>query len=307
MAVDSNNETRSNPTYLPFNPGREFEALQKKYGRVDRYLFRLFDKNSKASTDKTWVKSNDARHLGPNRDRDIFTRADRDAVAQALRRHLLGEIQPREEDHFVSWSSSLLSLLQYTCHKTRQAGDHSPADTFICVVDTTTFPAPVFMSDMFLISAFSKYDTSTSLPSASKRRLSDLQSLRHKKHPDYAGSHYYGEYLSQGAMRVKGNCSIVSFADISNTGLYTLRPELSLPIPKGENWAVGVIKLREKFNDTSSRRRAEDFEIETALRIGEKYGPSWKLPVALAFLTLKPRRAWDEGIMEAFRPLHCKF
>lgn len=307
MAVDSSNATRSNPTYLPFNPGHEFEALQKKYGRVDRYLFRLFDKGSKASTDKTWVKSKDARSLGSNSDRDIFTRANRDNVAQTLRRHLFGEGQPREEDNFVSWSSSLLSVLQYACNKSRQAGDHSPADLFICVVDTTKFPAAVFMSDMFLISAFSNYDTSTRPPSASKRTLSHLQSLRQKKHPDDAASHYYGEYLSQGALRVKGHCSIVSFADISNTGLYTLRPELSLPIPKGKDWAAGVIKLREKFHETSSRGRAEDFEIETALRIGGKYGPSWELPVALAFLALKPRPAWDEGIMEAFRPLHCKF
>ena len=97
---------------------------------------------------------------------------------------------------------------------------------------------------------------------------------------------------------------MVSLADIRDAGLYTLRLELSIPTPKDEHLGVSIIKLRQKFYDRSPCYLAEALEIQSALRIGDKYGPSWKLPITLAFLALKPRLAWDDGIMEAVRPFH---
>jgi hypothetical protein len=188
----------------------------------------------------------------------------------------------------------------------QRAGDRSLANTFICVVDTARLPTRVFMSEMFLMSAFSKYDTSPRLPSASRSRLSDLLSLRQTKHPKYAGTTDLGQYLSQGALLVEGHCSVVSLAGIIDSGLYALRHEFSLPAPRDEAWALNIIRLREMFYATSPCYPAEALEIESALRIGEKYGPSWKLPIALAFLALKPRLAWDDGIMKAVRQFHGK-
>jgi len=99
---------------------------------------------------------------------------------------------------------------------------------------------------------------------------------------------------------------MVSLADIIDAGLYALRPELSIPTPRSEIAMVSIIKLRETFYDASPFFPAEAFEIESALRIGGKYGPTWKSPIALAFLTLRPRPAWDDGIMKAFRQFHDK-
>jgi len=306
MAAYNSNATRPHAICLPFNPGQEFNALKKKYGPQDRYLFRLSNKHSRPSTNTTWVKSRDAQRLKPNCDRDIFAKDPRSDAAEALRRHLLNEVGPQEEDdNFVSWSSSLLTILQHACWTSRLAGCNA-ADTFICVVDTTRLPARAFISEMFLISAFSQHDASAGRPSASMRSLPSLQSLRQKKHPEYDGSYNYGIYLSQGALRVEGHCSIVPLAGILDAGLYTLRQELSIPTPKGEDLNESVIKLREKFYDASPCYAAEAFEIESALRIGDKYGPSWKLPIALAFLALKPRPDWDDGIIEAFRQFHGK-
>jgi hypothetical protein len=305
MAAHNSNATRPNAICLPFNPGPEFKALQEKYGQPDRYLFRLSDKHSRASTNTAWVKSRDAQRLEPNSNRDIFARYPRSDAAEALRRHLNNEVGPQGDDNFVSWSSSLLWVLQHACWTSRLAGRNA-TDTFICVVDTTRLPARAFISDMFLISAFSQHDASAGRPSVSMRSLPGMQSLRQKKHPEYDGSYYYGEYLSQGALRVEVHCSISPLAGILDAGLYTLRQELSIPTPKGEGLNVSVIKLREKFYDASPCCAAEAFEIESALRIGDKYGPSWKVPIALAFLALKPRPDWDDGIMEAFRQFHGK-
>jgi len=308
MAAHSSNATRPNTTCLPFNPGPKFKALLERYGQVDRYLFRLSDKYSRASTDRTWVKSRDARLLRPSSNSDIFARYSYSDSAEALRRHLFNEVVPHIEKNFVSWSSSLLSLLQHACCMMRQKGVYSPTDTFICVVDTTRLPDCVFVSDLFLISAFSPYEVSTAGPSTSRRTLRYLQSLQQSPigHPEYSGSYCFGQYLSQGALHVEGRCSMVPLADIIDAGLYALRPELSVPTLRSEIAMVSIIKLRETFYDASPFFPAEAFEIESALRVGDKYGPSWKLPIALAFLALRPRPAWDDGIIKAFRQFHGK-
>jgi hypothetical protein len=70
--------------------------------------------------------------------------------------------------------------------------------------------------------------------------------------------------------------------------------------------AKSLPQLREDFHKPSSRCPTKASEIEAALRIGEKYGPSWKLPMALAFLALKPRMEWDDAIMKASRQFHGK-
>lgn len=102
----------------------------------------------------------------------------------------------------------------------------------------------VFMRDMDLLTAFSQYDTS---PSYMQKTLPKLQSLRRRRHRNYSGSYYFGEYLSQGALRIEGCCSIISMQDIIDAGLYTLKDELRFPEVKEESWANRVIMLRESF------------------------------------------------------------
>ena len=297
MASQSSNGTGLNATCLPFNPGQEFRALQETYGQIDRYLFRLSDKCSRAQTDKIWVKSPDARRHGPDSHRDVFTRRNRTNVAQALRRHLHGQPSDRNDDNLVSWSSSLLSVLHIACWRVRQEGNDGAAEQTLCVVDTTLLPPRVFMRDLFLIRAFLNDDTSNISPLAFGLRLSERLASYQTNH--------YGEYFSQGALRIEGCCSIVRIAGILATGFYVLRPELNLPTPKGEGWNNSVIKLREEFY-SSSPCPTKKPELDVALRIGDMYGSSWKVPIALAFLALRPRIPWEDVVMEAFRELHGK-
>ena len=48
------------------------------------------------------------------------------------------------------------------------------------------------------------------------------------------------------------------------------------------------------------------YGIKNALRIGSLFGPTWNVPIALAFLALRPRRVPDEAMVEGFRPLFGK-
>jgi hypothetical protein len=296
---DKTSETPPYATCLPFNPKPDSGISPSSFGQVDRYLFRLFDRYSDGYTDNKWVKSRDAVNTNFHFDKDVFATKDRSRAAEALRRHLQWNGRPEEEDNFVSWSSSLLVVLQYAHYRAHQFWGNNFAPMSLCIVDTTLLPPSVFMRDMDLLAAFSRHDKSSGYD-----RLPALQALRQKKHAQYSGYYYFGEYLSQGALRIENRCSMVSMADIIDAGLYTLREELQYPMTKKEAWANRVITLRNIFYDSSRLYLAEDFEVKYALRIGDLYGSTWKLPIALTFLALKPRRAWDDPMVKELRPLY---
>ncbi|GAB7325364.1 hypothetical protein MBLNU13_g09405t1 [Cladosporium sp. NU13] len=325
---------------LPFNPGPDFGIASERLAQVDRYLFRLFDQRSDGSMDGIWVKSRDAKQNRFHYDKDVFEREDRREAAQALRRHLQWEGQPKKEDNFVSWSSSLLLVLQYAFYRKAIYPDHKLEDMQLCVVDTTKLPDGAFLSDTVLIEAFSQYDYDPT----NRKSLPYLKTLRQSQY-------YFGEYLSQGALYIEECCAIVSMDSIvsnglydlreefqvaaqssdqkwakevlnlrqvfrsseaerpslatEHAGLYALRQEFSLPATKDDRTNVTVIKLREKFYNPSPCHSTETFKIESALHIGDKYGPSWKLPITLAFLALKPGLAWNDGISTALCQFHA--
>lgn len=144
---------------------------------------------------------------------------------------------------------------------------------------------------MDLIEAFAKYDDD----------LADFKRLRQKKHSTYSGSFYFGEYISQGALKIEGSCGIVSMQDIVDAGL--LRPEFEDSVTKKPTWANRVIALRQTFYHCQSASVADEDEVEAAMHIGDMYAPPWKVPIALAFLALKPRPVPDQYIIKAFRQL----
>lgn len=285
---------------LPFSPVGEFSWLQPKLEEVDRYLFRLYDKHSDGSTDDTWVKSRDAH--GGLAQPDIFSkqgRNHRSIVAQALRGHLRWESE-RRDDNLVSWTSSLLVVLQYAMFRRQhfEARGLMFENMRICVVDTAKLPSGAFIRDTDLIKAFEKYD-----PSTAGNNLAALGRLRGRQRRGYSGYFNFGEYVSQGALYIKDNCSIVSMEDIVCAGLFTLRSEFESSESKPKSWANEVISLREALYWIMPPSPALPEEIEAALRIGNLYGESWKVPIALAFLALKPRLPNDGAIFEALRKL----
>ncbi|ENH71809.1 hypothetical protein FOC1_g10004056 [Fusarium oxysporum f. sp. cubense race 1] len=77
---------------------------------------------------------------------------------------------------------------------------------------------------MDLIRAYRSFDSS----------LWNLEGLGCKKRNGFSGYYYFGEYLSQGALKIEGKCQIVPARDIILRGLYDIRPEFA----KSENWVM---------------------------------------------------------------------
>jgi len=120
------------------------------------------------------------------------------------------------EDNLVSWTSSLLFAITYIFSLHANVRDGSTFDNiFLCIVDTACFPKRVFLRDMDLIHAYRSFD-------ADLGRLGDLRAKQHGMH---SGFFYFGEYLSQVALKIEDKCQIVSAEAIIGEGLYNLRPE----------------------------------------------------------------------------------
>jgi len=285
---------RAEPPYLLFSPPTIISWLRDTFDDVPRYLFRVFTPMSRGTTDRTWTRSMDATDGRPNSTQDIFSRNDQQ-VAAMINRHLRWMHGP--EDNLVSWTSSLLFALVYIFHLHASTKDGSVMDDIsLCVIDTTKFPRGVFLRDMDLIFAYRSFD----------KGLSSFEELRQKKHKVHAGSYYFGEYLSQGALKIEGRCQIVSAQRIIDEGLYDLQPGFEGFLEWGDQekalWAEPVVAHRERFGRANGELQGASMEeLEAAVNIGQLFGPGWRLPVAANLLALSPRPSRDSGVMLSFR------
>ena len=176
----------SDPEYVLFCPGGNKAWLRAKFDDIPRYLFRVFTPRSCGTTNKSWTKSMDARYATKNSRVDIFAREDDEQVASMLNTHL--RWRKSSEDNLVSWTSSLLFALVYIFHLHANSQDASAFDDiFLCIIDTTKFPKAVFLPDMDLIETYYPLDA-------------DLKRMQNLRLSDY----YFGEYLSQGALKIEG-------------------------------------------------------------------------------------------------------
>ena len=175
-----------------------------------------------------------------------------------LNRHLPWRGKTTDSDNFVSWTSSLSFALPYIIYRHIESRDGSSLDSiYLCIIDTDSFPKGTFIRDIDLISAYSLFDS----------KLEDFRNLRTRKHRDFAGSFYFGEYLSQGALKIEGKCELVSAQAIINQGLFKLQPGFSTSmVAKEPTWANEVIRLREIFNQNLEKRQpVTKEELEAAL------------------------------------------
>lgn len=163
------------------------------------------------------------------------------------------------------------------------------SDIHLCIIDTSSFPKGVFLKDLDLIQAYRGHDSA----------LANLGNLRNRKHARLMGSYYFGEYLSQGALHVDGNCSLVSAQDIVDQGLFRLQPEFEKSsLAKKPEWAEEVIRLREPFyKDIAQLHLVTDEELTAALGIVQLFGYRWRWPMADSLLGLCPR---DTDPLSAF-------
>ena len=249
-----------NSTSIPFRPTSSREWRHLQLAPIPRFLFRVFTPKSDGSTNDTCVE-------------DVFQRSDSLSRTYELCAHLRWYRKPRN-DNLVSWTSSLLFAIQYMFYRHLIPEDSSSLDEIrLCIVDTTEIGAASFIRDLDLISAFA----------TGNQYLEKFEALR------TAGTHYYGEYLSQGALKIQGNCKIVSAKAMLDCGLGSLWPEFSSR-HQGENeWAKKVVQIRERLVD--SEHKPHDISADqkhVALAISELFGPTWRMPMAVNLLALLP-------------------
>lgn len=285
-----NGLTLADPECLPFGPPEKIGGL---IDDIPRYLFRVFTPRSRGATDTSWTKSMDARDGEMTSRVDIFARPDQQQVAEMIHRHLRWWEGP--EDNLVSWTSSLLFALVYIFHLRANSTDGSTFDEIcLCIIDTTSFPTGVFLRDMDLIRYYGRFDI----------ELRSFEDLRLRRHRQLSGYYYFGEYVSQGSLRIEGKCQIVSAQGMIDRGLYDLRPEFEayanwepqLQPP----WANKTIELRECFYQGIRQGISEEGK-QAAINIAQLFDQRWKLPVAVNLISLVPHRSDDTDILIPFR------
>lgn len=280
---------------LPFRPTEDMVRTLGKLDDIPRYLFRVFTPRSYGMTDRTWTKPIDAINAAADCKTDLFARVDKHKVAGMIYSHL--KWLEGDNDNLVSWTSSLLFALVYIFHLRANTRDRSTFDNIhLCIIDTTCFTDGVLIRDMDLIRAYRSFDSN----------LKDFEVLRSKKHRVWSGYFYFGEYLSQGALRIEGQCEIVSAHKIIDAGLYDLLPEFR----EFAQWerqerpplANPVIQLRESFYARGAEQQGiSEAGIQAAIKIGNLFGQRWRMPVAINLATLIPHLSDNADILQSFR------
>ncbi|KAN0089983.1 hypothetical protein V8E51_018562 [Hyaloscypha variabilis] len=272
--------TLSEPECLLFNPTGRNSLLREGFNDIPRYLFRIFTPMSDGETDRFWAKSKDASNDRSDYREDILSRDDEEEVASMLSRHLNWKSRYADSDNLVSWTSSLLFALQYIFYRHTKDGSTYDQISF-CVIDTTKFSKGVFLRDMDLIRTYTGFS-------------SDLVKLFNLRR---GGTYYFGEYLSQGALKIEDKCQIVSAQAIIDQGLF------SLPVKWGisSGWANDVVRLRKAFSEQEQASEITKAQLEVAVRISQLFKPGWKISMAAYFIALLPRRLIDVAILQTFR------
>lgn len=183
---------------LLFMPLADSGLAATALDNIPRYLFRVITPLSDGKMDETWVHSQSASQNKASSVEGIFHNLDlekRIIMARTLNLHLRWWPKGDLEDNFVSWTSSLLFAIQYIYYRRRSSKDGSRLEHIkLYVIDTTRFPKGTFLRDLDLIRAFCKFDTTLG------DNLERFECLR--KRPGY----YFGEYLSQGSLKIENKC-----------------------------------------------------------------------------------------------------
>ncbi|OBS23235.1 hypothetical protein FPOA_03788 [Fusarium poae] len=238
-----------------------------------KYLFRAYDEESWGTNREDIIASSGC---DLNR-RDILSRSRQDASSKMLYGHLRTPYGSTRDDNLVSWSSSLLFVIQCANYRSRRAGMGSDG-VFICAVDTTKFPKGQFARDKWLMTIFRDVSGEDA-----KFRI-----LRFEE-PTYDN----GEYLSQGTLNVKGRSCLMSLRNLQRAGLGRLYPELDVERarptdPVRRKWTNYVKDLREAWQNAQA---STDSELQSAIEIAESCFESFdEYDMTLLLLAFRERK-----------------
>ncbi|KAJ5875423.1 uncharacterized protein N7473_012770 [Penicillium subrubescens] len=269
------------PEQLLFNPSPNSGIDETILNNIPRYLFRLATPNSAGITNERWVCSESVRQNTPSSMEDVFFNMDNEKqikVARILDSHLWWRQARNPDDNFVSWTSSLLFVLQYIYYRHYKDGT-SLAEIKLYVVDTMKFPRGTFMLDLNLIDIFRDYNDG----------LENLWSLRNR--PNL----YFGEYLSQGSLMIENKCQAITAEVIfKQDRLRRIQPHFAeLHHGKREDkpeWVREVNRLRNTIWPPPGSPLISPTELGDRLQavqeILQHVSADWKCPVAIYFAAL---------------------
>ena len=288
QSLDAETQDSQPKDCLPFNPLGSDEWIKDTLEEVPRYLFRVATPTSGGQTTKSWAKSKDAANARASSQTDIFVRSA-PRVANMLDKHLWKK-ENSKFDNFVSWSCSLLYAIQYIFYRHHE--DRTSLDKIdLYIVDTAKLPKGAFVRDMDLISVFGPLNAG--LQKLQGIRNGTAQNNPQSNLPDFLRSYYFGEYLSQGALKIEACCSVVSAQEMLDAGLLDLRGEFRASRRFNLGLDERMKHLRKIFAQREEVPRQLDKDIQAAVSIGQLFGPGWSVPVAAALMALRPCQGED--------------
>ena len=178
---------------------KEGEEVTFSFAPTPTYLFRLYTPKSAGRTN--------AEHVSPpaylNRPKVPHRRASScnldllqlpsKIAAWRLSDHLLWKCGGC--CNLMSWSSSLLLVLQYALYRHEDWRDRSSlSEIFIIMIDTRGFPQRTFLRDLDALDYYPKFIKLD----ADWKKLIGWRVPRNEK--------YFGEYLTQGDLEIEGHC-----------------------------------------------------------------------------------------------------
>lgn len=181
----------------------------------------------------------------------------------------------KDTDNLISWSSSLLFVIQYAIWRCHNSHHGDPAKVEICMVDTRKFPHGQFVRDMSLLRAYRE------APEVDEKMRSFFNFRLKSAYFDN------GEYLSQGVLHHTGRSSVVSLAQLIQAGLHDLYPQFADPGGM-DRWTkrVGSLRSRWSIEQTTTQR-----DIQKAVEIARACFRSFDAcDVALLLLSFKNRK-----------------
>ncbi|PKS11295.1 hypothetical protein jhhlp_003057 [Lomentospora prolificans] len=270
------------PLHSPPKP-KSLPFCQKH--EVPKYLFRVHSPTTAGETSLNTVMPPACHHGTQHTGKDLFAMKAKDA-ASLINRHLRWDPAHEDQCNLISWTSSLLFALQYGLYKNLGSRKRSQlTEINILVLDTSEFPTGTFMNDLDLIDYFADHDTSSG---------KDLKSLGRLRRGSWG--YYFGEYISQGRLDIKGQCKQATMQDLIDLGLFTFLPELGQR-DKWVLWANRVLELRKVDESPVSTQSV----VRRAVVIATAgFGDDFAIPIAIMLLALKNTRPDDPTILRGF-------
>ena len=265
---------------------------------VPRYLFRISGPQTAGRTTVSCVIPPASASGQIEEMQDIFKLRPMESATR-LNEHLRWWSAHESRCNLMSWTSSLLFALQYGLYRHQTDCDEVDlSQVLLFVLDTRDFPRGTFVKDVEIINVFASHPNGSEL-----KNLKTLLKLREGKVRD-GRARYFGEYLTQGRLTVRGKSAFTNMQSLINAGLFKLEPRLE-DRSKWEKLADTVVCLREPFDTPQDAAVATHGEVRKAVSIaGACFGGHWDLPLTMMLLALKPRQINDPvitgGIMVLF-------